>query len=249
MKTVFKVAALFVLVIVFIFNFSSLSYPSSLDEAYKDYLSNDYEEALQKAKSLQRNDEVLYFLGLVYTKIGNFSQAREYLMSLTTNYPRSKFYEQGMIKLADTYFLEGDLQKAQQLYENIGKKTSTSNYSSLIYLRLSQIAEKQGRWEDKKRYLNILKEKYPSSSELIVTDTLKERGDFFTIQVGAFSDRRNAVNLKNDLDNKYDVYIIEDKSGSYVLYKVRVGKFKDRKEAERMWGRLVKQGYPARIFP
>jgi len=249
MKTVSKITALFVLAIVFIFNFSSLSYPSSLDEAYRDYLSNDYEEALQKAKSLQRNDEVLYFLGLVYTKIGNFSQAREYLMSLTTNYPRSKFYEQGMIKLADTYFLEGDLQKAQQLYENIGKKASASNYSSLIYLRLSQIAEKEGRWEDKKRYLNILKEKYPSSSELIVTDTLKEQGDFFTIQVGAFSDRRNAVNLKNDLDNKYDVYIIEDKSGSYVLYKVRVGKFKDRKEAERMWGRLVKQGYPAKIFP
>lgn len=249
MKTVSKITALFLLAIVFIFNFSSLSYPSSLDEAYKDYLSNDYEEALQKAKSVQRNDEALYFLGLVYTKIGNFPQAREYLMSLTTNYPRSKFYEQGMIKLADTYFLEGDLPRAQQLYENIGKKTSASNYSSLIYLRLSQIAEKEGRWEDKKRYLNILKEKYPSSSELIITDTLKDRGDFFTIQVGAFSDRRNAVNLKNDLDNKYDVYIIEDKSGSYVLYKVRVGKFKDRKEAERMWGRLVKHGYPAKIFP
>ncbi|MDD4183690.1 MAG: tetratricopeptide repeat protein [Candidatus Omnitrophica bacterium] len=249
MKTVSKITALFVLAIVFIFNFSSLSYPSSLDEAYRDYLSNDYEEALQKAKSLQRNDEVLYFLGLVYAKIGNFSQARECLISLTNNYPRSSLHEQGMIKLADTYFLEGDLPRAQQLYENMAKTAATSNYSSLVYLRLSQIAEKQGRWEDKKRYLNVLKEKYPLGNDIVITDTIKDQEDFFTIQVGAFSDRRNAVNLKNDLDNKYDVYIIEDKTGSYVLYKVRVGKFKDRKEAERMWGRLVKQGYPAKIFP
>jgi len=224
-------------------------YAAPLDEAYKDYLSNDYEEALQKAKSLPHNDEVLYFLGLVYTKITNYPQAREYLISLTNNYPRSKFYEQGTIKLADTYLLEGNLERARQLYENIAKTAAASNYSSLVYLRLSQIAEKEGRWEDKKRYLNILKEKYPASNEFAIADTLEAREDFFTIQIGAFSDRRNAVNLKNDLDNKYNVYIIEDKTGNYVLYKVRVGKFKDRKEAERMWGRLVKQGYPAKIFP
>lgn len=249
MKKHRKLAVSSILAAAFIFNFISFCYPSSLDEAYKDYLSNDYEEALSKARALPRSDETLYFLGLVYTKLGNFPQAREYLISLNNNYPRSKFHEQGMVKLADTYFLEGDLTKASQLYENILKKTTASNYSSLIYLRLSQIAEKEGRWDDKKKYLSILKEKYPSSGELFVADTAKEQNDFFTIQVGAFSDRRNAVNLKNDLDAKYDVYIIEDKSANYLLYKVRVGKFKDRKEAERMWGRLIKQGYPAKIFP
>jgi len=229
--------------------FISLSYPAPLDDAYRDYLNNDYEEAITKAKSLERNAETLYFLGLVYTKIGNYAQAREYLITLINTYPKSKNHEQGMVKMADTYFLEGDLSRAKSLYESIEKKSSASRYLSLVYLRLSQIAGKEGRWEDKKRYANLLAEKYPSSAELELANTYNEQEDFFTIQVGAFSDRRNAVNLKNDLDNKYDVYIIEDKSGSYVLYKVRVGKFKDRKEAERMWGRLVKQGYPAKIFP
>jgi len=224
-------------------------YAASLDEAYKDYLNNDYEEALQKAKSLTQNDEVLYFLGLVYTKIGNYPQAREYLILLTSNYPRSKFYEQGVLKMADTYFLEGDSSKARPFYESIEKKLTASNYLPLAYLRLSQIAAKEGRWEDKKRYINLLKEKYPLSNELLLADTLKKQEDFFTIQVGAFSNSKNAINLKNDLDEKYDVYILEDKNENYVLYKVRVGKFKDRKEAERTWGRLVKQGYPARIFP
>lgn len=240
---------IFILTAIFVLTFLSLAYSSSLGEAYKDYLNNDYEEALQKAKALKQNDETLYFLGLVYTKIANYPRARECLIFLTNNYPRSKFNEQGTIKLADTYFLEGDLSRARQLYENLEKKSTASNYLSLVYLRLSQIAEKEGRWEDKKRYINLLKDKYPSSNELLVADTLRGQEDFFTIQIGAFSDSRNAVNLKNDLDNKYDAYILEDKSGSYVLYKVRVGKFKDRKEAERTWGRLVKQGYPARIFP
>ncbi|MFA5337794.1 MAG: SPOR domain-containing protein [Candidatus Omnitrophota bacterium] len=224
-------------------------YAASIDEAYKDYLNNDYEEALQKAKVLKQNDEVLYFLGLVYVKIGNFPQAREYLLLLANNYPRSKLYEQGMIKLADTYFLEGDLSKARPLYESIEKKSTVSNYLPLVYLRLSQIAAKEGRWEDKKRYVNLLKEKYPLSNELILAGTLKEQEDFFAIQVGAFSNSKNAINLKNELDEKYDVYILEDKNENYTLYKVRVGKFKDRKEAEKTWGRLVKQGYPAKIFP
>ena len=224
-------------------------YAASIDEAYKDYLNNDYEEALQKVKALKQSDEVLYFLGLVYAKIGNFPQAREYLIMLTDNYPRSKFYEQGMIKLADTYFLERDLSRALALYESIEKKSTASNYLPLVYLRLSQIAAKEGRWEDKKKYISLLKEKYPLSNELVLANILKEQKDFFTIQVGAFSNSKNAINLKNDLDEKYDVYILEDKSGNYVLYKVRVGKFKDREEAERTWGKLVKQGYPARIFP
>jgi outer membrane protein assembly factor BamD (BamD/ComL family) len=192
----------------------------------------------------KRRDFIFSRSGLYKNR--KLSRAREYFVLLTENYPGSKFYEQGAVKLADTFFLEGNFERAQQLYENIEKKPSASNYLSLVYLRLSQIAEKQGRWDDKKKYISILKEKYPSSNELIVADMLEEREDFFTIQVGAFSDSRNAVNLKNELDEKYDTYIIEDKSGNYALYKVRVGKFKDRKEAERT-GENCQTRYPENL--
>jgi cell division protein FtsN len=43
--------------------------------------------------------------------------------------------------------------------------------------------------------------------------------------------------------------MLDEKREGTMLYKVRVGKFKDRKEAERVCGRLIKQGYPARIYP
>jgi tetratricopeptide (TPR) repeat protein len=232
-----------------LFAISFSAFSASLSDAYKDYLNNDYEEALIKAKHLQENDEVLYFLGLTYIKIGNYPEARDYLIKLTKDYPRSKFYEQGLLRLVDAYFLEANFVKAKSSYEEILKKYPYGNYQPLVYLRLIQIANKEGNWQDKKIYLAKLKEKYPQSAEVHFLDSLDNQEYFFTIQVGAFSNIKNSLSLKGELANKYDVYMLDEKREGTMLYKVRVGKFKDRKEAERVCGRLIKQGYPARIYP
>lgn len=231
------------------FVWMSTVYAFSLDDARKDYLNEDYEEAIHKAKTLNQNDATLYFLGLNYMKIGNYPQAREYFLKLTEKFSRSKLYEQGLMKIADSYLLEEDFSKAKALYKEIEKKYPTTDYKSLLYLRLAQIAGKEGRWDEKKKYIALLKEKYPTSNEFALTDIDASRDNFFTVQVGAFSSRKNAFELRNELSGKYDTYVIEDKNENYVLYKVRIGKFKERKEAEHIRGRLIKQGYPARIFP
>jgi tetratricopeptide (TPR) repeat protein len=224
-------------------------FPASLNDARRDYLNSDYESALKKAKTLNQNDEVLYFLGLVYTKIGNYPQARQYLIELTRKYPHSKFYEQAMLKIADSYFVEGNLTQAKLFYEEVEKKSPSNRYQPLIYLRLAQICAKEGHWQDKDRYIKLLKERYSDSNELIQAAAIDNAKDFFTVQVGAFSGKNNALSLIKELQDKYDVYIFEDRNKNTTLYKVRVGKFKERKDAERIRGRLIKQGYPARIFP
>ncbi|MDP2922814.1 MAG: SPOR domain-containing protein [Candidatus Omnitrophota bacterium] len=229
--------------------FFNLSYSASLDDAYKDYLSADYEEALIKAKHLQENDEVLYFLGLTYIKIGNYPQARDYLIRLSKNYPRSQLEVQGFVRFADSYFLEGDLIKAKVSYEDIEKKYPSCSYTPLVYLRLAQIAGKEGKWQDKKKYIGKLKEKYAQSVESRFIDDLEESDDFFTIQIGAFSNKKNASMLKQELADRPDIYIVEDKKEGNVLYKVRAGKFASRKDAEKVYIKLIKKGYPARIYP
>jgi outer membrane protein assembly factor BamD (BamD/ComL family) len=229
--------------------FACNAYGATLNDAQKDYLNGDYEEALIKAKKLAENDEVLYFLGLTYIKIGNYPQAREYLGKLTKSYSRSKFYEQGLVKFADTYFLEGDFERSRALYEEMEKKYPSSDYLPLIYFRLAQIAAKEGKWADSEKYTAFLKDNYPNSPEMSLVATLEEAGDFFTIQVGAFAEKKNALELQEELKKNYSVYIIEEKNGGYTLYKVRVGKFKDRQEAEEIRYRLARQGYPARIYP
>jgi cell division septation protein DedD len=145
--------------------------------------------------------------------------------------------------------LEGDLEKAEYYYKEIEKKYSSGDFLPLIYLRFAQIANKKGNWQDKKKYLAKIKEKYPQSPEAQFITTLENTEDFFTIQVGAFSNRGNAVSLKEEIASRYEAYIIEDRNQAYSLYKVRVGKFKNRSEAEKIYGKLIKQGYPARIIP
>jgi outer membrane protein assembly factor BamD (BamD/ComL family) len=183
--------------------------------------------------------------------MGNYSQARDYLMKLIQKYPRSGLYEQALIKFADCYFLENDIARAKDSYQDIEKKYPKSNYLPLVYLRLAQISAKEGNWQGKKKYLALLKERYPKSSEARFENNFgaDEPQDFFAVQVGAFANKKNALALKKELESRYDVYILEEKKGGLYLYKVRVGKFSNRKDAENAYGRLLKRGYPARIYP
>ncbi|MBU0878569.1 MAG: SPOR domain-containing protein, partial [Candidatus Omnitrophica bacterium] len=225
-----------------------LCFAYTLDDAHKEYLYGNYEAAIEKAAKLKESDTVLYFLGLGYMKMENYSKARSYLRKLLKKFHDSKIYERALVKLADTYFLEKNFPKAEAFYKEIKEKYPCSNFSSLIYLKLAQIASREGKWEEKKKYLKIIKEKYPQSIEMKFVNILENYGDFFTIQVGAFSSRENALAVKKELSEKYSVYVIEDKKEGLTLYKVRVGKFRQKKKAEKISLKLCNEGYPARIY-
>ena len=231
---------------------SSLLFPKawslSITDVHKEYLQGNYEEAIRSAKNLRENDEVLYFLGLAYIKIGNYSKARIFLRKLIGRFPNSKFYNSGMIKIADSYFLDKDYSKAKVLYLEIEKKGVSGNMP-LALLRLAQIASREGRWSEKGKYLRRIKSKYPGASEIKFVKVLEAFGDFFTIQVGAFSVKTNARSLVEELKNEYSSYMVEDKEGSYPIYKVRVGRFKSRYEAMKVSSKLLNAGYPTRIYP
>jgi rare lipoprotein A len=68
----------------------------------------------------------------------------------------------------------------------------------------------------------------------------------FTIQVGSFISRSNAVNLMEELQGAYkDVYITELKTSENTYYRVRLGTFKTRDEAYRFATCLAQDGYNA----
>jgi len=225
------------------------AYCFTLNDAQKDYLYGNYEEAIRKAQSLKHDDQTLYFLGLAYTKIGAYSKAQGHLNKLIQRFPHSRFHSQGLVKLADTYFLQKDYLRAKSLYLEIIKKYPSLDNMPIVYLRLVQIASRQGNWDKKQEYLHIIKTKYPQSSEMKFVRILEGYGDFFTIQVGAFSEKKNAFVLREELSKDYNVYIVEDTKGNYPIYKVRVGKFKNRYDVEKAAAQLLNKGYPARIYP
>ena len=232
-----------------LFCFSFYVWPATLADAQAEYLAGNLEGAIGKAEALKSSDASLYFLGLVSLKRGDYKKARIYLNKLTNHYPHSQLYPSGLLKLADSYFLEKEYQTAQELYKDIQKKYPSFNKMPSVLLRLAQIASRQGKWTDKKNYLEVLKNKYSGSSEMKFVKALENYGDFFTIQVGAFSDKKNARALHYELAKRYKGYLVEDKKGSYPLYKVRVGKYKKRFEVEKISRKLLNEGYPARIYP
>ena len=240
---------LFVICLLCIVILPHTAYCLSLKDAQKEYIYGNYQEAIRKVHLLKPTDETLYFLGLAYIKVGDYPRAQIYLNKLIKRYPSSRFNSQGMVKLADTYFLQGDYNHARKLYSEITRKYPALNNIPTVYLRLAQIASRQGDWAGKRQYLKLIQDRYPQSSEMKFVKTLKDYGDFFTIQVGAFSERKNALALSQELKKDYSTYIVNDTKGNFSLYKVRVGKFKSRYDVEKVATQLRNKGYPSRIYP
>jgi rare lipoprotein A len=69
-----------------------------------------------------------------------------------------------------------------------------------------------------------------------------------TIQAGSFRDESNAMKLKAGLDLNYDdVYIVGAVVGKEKYYRVRIGKFKNRAEAQQIAGPMAEEGYSVLI--
>jgi cell division septation protein DedD len=67
-------------------------------------------------------------------------------------------------------------------------------------------------------------------------------GDGFAIQLAALAKRDEAEGIVRRLTSKgYSAYLIAPAAGSPAVYRVRVGKFKDRREAESVSARLQKE--------
>jgi rare lipoprotein A len=66
----------------------------------------------------------------------------------------------------------------------------------------------------------------------------------FTFQVGAFSQKDNAVRLKQKLEKKYmNVHIVPYDDGKKIMYRVRVGRASSLKQAEEYETILIQQGF------
>ncbi|MGH9176073.1 MAG: SPOR domain-containing protein, partial [Vicinamibacterales bacterium] len=67
-------------------------------------------------------------------------------------------------------------------------------------------------------------------------------GPGFAIQLAALGKRNEADGIARRLTGKgYPAYVITPDSGAPAVFRVRVGKFKDRKEAESIAARLQKE--------
>jgi len=258
LKTVFPFFCFSVFLLTFLFSVST--YASNLDTLKVHLLKGDYKAAIAEGERLiakgPHSDELDYLLGLGYLKEGNYARAADIFGAMIKEFSGSRFQEEALLGLGDTYLLRDDFDQAKETYQSIIKKNPKSKLKAQVYYRLSEIGFKQGEVSLGKDYLARLREDYPLAPEAKEGQALcpleKQNFNFYySVQIGSFSKSDNAHNLAQKLSaSGYPAYIEESSglSGSKA-YRVRVGKLKSHQDAEDLNKKLIEEGYPTRICP
>jgi tetratricopeptide (TPR) repeat protein len=257
--------------------FTGAGYCLNLDKIKAAYLNGEYRAAISGGEKILLTsvnhagfDELYYYLGLSYLKDSNFIRSADMFNRILSEFANGKYRAQAQLALGDVYFLQGDFEKAKSAYEVLANNPDQKLKSALLY-RQSQLALKLGDFAKNKELQEQLKTEYPFSLEakqdkgvfISVAQTSKPvetkaeskteviaehaSGDF-SVQVGVFSSKDNAINLATELAKKgFSTYIEDAEIDGKASYRVRVGRSSTQQEALELQIQLQQQGYPTKI--
>jgi len=234
----------------------------ALKKIEESFLKGDYKNSVKVSEDIlylskrysagnRYLDDLYYFAGIAHLKLNNTEKAKYYLNKIISKYKNSKFYPDAYLALAEAYFLGGDYAKSSELFLGYARTYPVNPSTPKAYLRLGEIAQKRGTWEEAKYYFGKVKNDFPLSFEAeFVPAGLNEDMFYFTIQLGSFGNLGNARKLAGKLKKKgYTPYIVEVRSSNSTLYRVRVGKVESRTEARYLADKLKRQGFQVKIYP
>jgi tetratricopeptide (TPR) repeat protein len=177
-----------------------------------------------------------------------------------------------LMSLGNCYLGMDDYERAAASYRTLIKSMPDSHRVVSAYLLLAKSLQNLGKsGEAKESYQKVIKD-YPRSIEahqarehlnsFPLTQSSRveaqpampeatQTASYFSIQVGAVSQRSNAEKLASRLrKNGYPVSIILPSPGGSSLYKVRIGNFRTRDAALEMAQQLgEKEKLDTEIFP
>lgn len=177
-------------------------------------------QSLWHTLSLEYGDEISqmanYYLGTLQLKNGNYQNAHNYFIK--TGKADQKHYW----TIAS---LAGRLECASRL----GLTDKVKVYSEQLKPFQNSILEKD--------LLELSISDYHADKEDLAGEDKEDSADtlsgIFTLQAGAFGSAENAANFQKKLSKEFkDVTVVEAKLGEQVFYRVRVGTFKSREDAQ-----------------
>jgi len=233
--------------------FSGTARAETTESVERYFIGGDYEDTVREGVKLletsQEKDKVFYMIGTSLNKLGRYDLARKDFGTLIDTFPRSDFAPLAQLGIADSYYLGGDYKAAGAEYERYITKYPRSQGSATAYFRIAKCAQKEGRWQEARNYYQKVKSDFPASFEAqMASQAMSEETLYFTVQVGSFNEKANALRLCDELVKKgYDTSIVRaQEEGSY---KVRVGKLDTKEKAEELAKRLRADGLPTKVLP
>ena len=217
------------------------------------FVSGDYEntvrEGVKALETSREKDKVFYMMGTSLNKLGRYDLARKNFNSLIETFPRSELAPLAQLGTADSYYLAGDFKGAMAEYGKYLAKYPRSQGAATAYFRIAKCEQKEGKWQDARDHYQKVRSDFPSSFESEMSaQALREETLYFTVQVGSFNNKANALKLCDELVRKgYDASIA--KLQGEESNKVRVGKLNTREEAEELAKKLRAEGLPTKVLP
>ena len=227
--------------------------------AERAYLSEQWNEAitlynrfLQLNPNTQIADEAVYYRGRAYLKKGSHQAAAHDFEYARAQGKTSHIRALATIGLAETYFALERYSEAIYLY-----KTALAKYQSEIpadeaLYRIGVGQQRLGNWQEASEAFTTLVKKYPSSDKAKdAARRIRLPGNFYSIQVGAFTNKSNADALASRLQQAgFEPLITTWDIEGQSWYYVRTGRFTKRTDAKVFENRLIAAGFvDTQVYP
>lgn len=234
-----------------------ISYPE--DETYwparywrcRSFIAKgDYEKAVTMLRSLDNSsseetskDMILMSLGDCYRGMQDYERAAALYRSLIESMSDSHWVGSACLLLAKSLHDLGALEEAKTFYQELVEDHPQSIEAQQAQKYLDSLASTQPKHIEAQDAVPGAIETTRIAPETVgaMHASPVKTASYFSIQVGAFSKKRNAEKLASKLKKKgYSVAIVAPSPGKSSLYKVRIGKFKTRSAALKAARRLGK---------
>lgn len=191
-----------------------------------------------------------YFTGACYANLFDFLTAKKNFEVIVAKYKQSPYYEDAYLALGDIEFLQENFQEALNVYNDFLSGHPGKRRLATLYFRLAETNLRLGRKKEFREYLDKLKKEFPLSFEAKDARRLSQNDEFYTVQVGAFTDYGNAEEFIGQLKSKgYKVHSVLCMLSGKKLCRIRVGQYRTMDEARLLEKKLESDGYFAKILP
>ncbi len=220
--------------------------------AERFYLVSRYSEARENyARFLElypadkQAGEVRFWLATCYVLLNDIDKGMKLFEEVAASSDKVR-KTWAKLAIAECLIKLGRPSEAETLLKKMAGTVAAEDLGNLIYFHLGECYEKQKKVEQAAGAYRRVVRDYPSSFEmeeakrrleLLRLENPRAVGEslIYAVQVGAFSREDNALALAEKLKTKgYPAYAVAEKvrAGGVTLYRVRVGKYKARAEAE-----------------
>ena len=227
--------------------------------------AKDYQRLLSDFDDSGLRADALYWLASSKLAIGAADSAEVYFRRLIRDHSASSLVNWAELGLIDALYMKQDYAAAQGLCQEFLQNRSAGELIPMVLFRSFEIREARG---DRAAAAEILRQLVNSHADTYQGKQARRQltewgwdgsgqpsqpqpaeGDY-TIQVGAFSKRSNALNLQSQLQSwGYPVEMIKRAGRHRTLYLIWAGRYQDRSEALREAQKLeTDRGLPYQVI-